>query len=327
MRVQSQWLGKFCGGLMGLLLTQHWAGVLIGIFLGHAYDLYRTQVQFLDDAVRFNKGWQSNAGQTASLQSGFMQTLFFVLGKLAKCDGRVSEAEIAWVEQLMRRLYLNPQQRQEAIRYFNEGKQPTVDVEPLLRDFAQFAVPFGLNALFLELMVECALADGQLHSAEKALLKTCAERLKLPVERVDDFVRRFSQGAAYGRGFGAGGAGAGGPFGGYSTGGAYGSYSYDAGAQYNAGHQGASGGQGSQSRSGVGANQSEALVLAYDTLGVKPSASRAEIKRAYRKLMSKHHPDKLMSRGAPEVMLNLAKEKTQTIQKAYEIISKARDFR
>lgn len=334
MRVQGQWLGKFCGGLMGLLLTQHWAGVLIGLFLGHAYDLYRTQVQFLDDAVRFKKGWQSNQGQSESLQSGFMQTLFFVLGKLAKCDGRVSEAEIAWVEQLMQRLYLNPQQRKEAIRYFNQGKQPEVDVEPLLKDFAQFAVPFGLNALFLELMVECALADGKLHPAEKSMLLTCAERLKLPAARVDDFVRRFSQGgfrqsAGYSAGgqggFGAGSAHSGGGYAGGDYASGY-SSGFHGGANSGAtGGGGQSYGQGRQR--GGGATRSDELALAYDTLGVKPSASKAEIKRAYRKLMSKHHPDKLMSRGAPEVMLNLAKEKTQSIQKAFEIISKARGFR
>lgn len=314
MRVQGQWLGKFCGGLMGLLLTQHWAGVLIGLFLGHAYDLYRTQVQFLDDALRFKKGWRSNQGQSESLQSGFMQTLFFVLGKLAKCDGRVSEAEIAWVEQLMQRLYLNPQQRQEAIRHFNDGKQPEVDVEPLLKDFAQYAVPFGLNALFLELMVECALADGQLHAAEKAMLLTCADRLRLPASRVDDFVRRFTQG-----GFSAGGE-------------RYGS-AHSAGYRNTSSGRASYGSSRGAGSSGAGAQKNSAsprlaeLSMAYDTLGVKSSASRAEIKRAYRKLMSKHHPDKLMSQGAPEVMLNLAKEKTQAIQKAFEIISKARGFR
>ncbi len=63
---------------------------------------------------------------------------------------------------------------------------------------------------------------------------------------------------------------------------------------------------------------------AYAALGVEASASDAEIKRAYRKLMSQNHPDKLSARGVPEDMLKLATEKSQEIQAAYELIRKSR---
>jgi DnaJ like chaperone protein len=53
-------------------------------------------------------------------------------------------------------------------------------------------------------------------------------------------------------------------------------------------------------------------------LGVKPDAGQADIKRAYRRLMSQHHPDKLASKGLPEEMLKVATEKTQEIRAAYE---------
>ena len=51
------------------------------------------------------------------------------------------------------------------------------------------------------------------------------------------------------------------------------------------------------------------------------------MKKAYRKLMSQHHPDKLVSRGLPEEMLKLATEKTQEIKAAYEQIKKERNIR
>lgn len=63
---------------------------------------------------------------------------------------------------------------------------------------------------------------------------------------------------------------------------------------------------------------------AYRALGVSSAASDREIKAAYRKLMSQHHPDKLIAQGVPENMIKLATEKAQEIQAAYQIIEKAR---
>ena len=45
-----------------------------------------------------------------------------------------------------------------------------------------------------------------------------------------------------------------------------------------------------------------------------------EIKRAYRKLMSQHHPDKLIGQGLPEDMIAVATEKAKEIQIAYDLI-------
>ncbi|MDD1630492.1 MAG: co-chaperone DjlA [Methylococcaceae bacterium] len=68
--------------------------------------------------------------------------------------------------------------------------------------------------------------------------------------------------------------------------------------------------------------QKNSLQDAYGVLGLKPSASKAEVKKAYRRLMSQNHPDKLIAKGLPEEMMRLAKEKTQKISKAYETIQK-----
>lgn len=66
------------------------------------------------------------------------------------------------------------------------------------------------------------------------------------------------------------------------------------------------------------------LVEAYRVLGVDQSCSDAELKKAYRKLISQHHPDKLVSKGLPEEMMKIATEKTREIKEAYELIKQSR---
>ncbi|MDF5331727.1 molecular chaperone DjlA, partial [Vibrio parahaemolyticus] len=45
------------------------------------------------------------------------------------------------------------------------------------------------------------------------------------------------------------------------------------------------------------------------------------------KLMNEHHPDKLMAKGLPPEMMNVAKEKSQEIQNAYDLIKKVKGFK
>jgi DnaJ like chaperone protein len=65
----------------------------------------------------------------------------------------------------------------------------------------------------------------------------------------------------------------------------------------------------------------------YAELEVSAGASDAEVTKAYRRQMSRHHPDKLVANGLPESMAEWAKEKTQRIQESYEAIRAARGMR
>lgn len=60
----------------------------------------------------------------------------------------------------------------------------------------------------------------------------------------------------------------------------------------------------------------------YKVLEIDPSASVEEVKKAYRKMAKKFHPDKLQSRDP--ALLKGAQEKFQEVQKAYEAIQKER---
>ena len=68
------------------------------------------------------------------------------------------------------------------------------------------------------------------------------------------------------------------------------------------------------------------LKAAYRSLGVEETDDPATIKQAYRRLLSRHHPDKLVAKGLPEEMMALAAQKTHDIKQAYERIRAARGF-
>jgi DnaJ like chaperone protein len=63
---------------------------------------------------------------------------------------------------------------------------------------------------------------------------------------------------------------------------------------------------------------------AYKALGVSKESTDQEVKRAYRKLMSQYHPDKLMGQGLPEDMIAVATQQAQEVQVAYDLITKSR---
>lgn len=78
-------------------------------------------------------------------------------------------------------------------------------------------------------------------------------------------------------------------------------------------------------RAGGGAAASQAsLDDAYRLLGVDPSIGDDELRKTYRRLMSQHHPDKLVARGLPDEMIQDANAKTQQIKAAYDLIRDSR---
>lgn len=88
------------------------------------------------------------------------------------------------------------------------------------------------------------------------------------------------------------------------------------------------GGEQPGGRAGAGSRgRGLSLDDAYAVLNVSATASDAEVKKAYRRLMSQHHPDKLVSKGLPEEMMALAKEKTQEIRAAYDLVKESRDMK
>jgi DnaJ like chaperone protein len=102
---------------------------------------------------------------------------------------------------------------------------------------------------------------------------------------------------------------------------------FEAELRFRQGQTGQGRGQQSQQQRSSGYSAQQSLADAYKILGCQASDDDKTVKKAYRKLMGENHPDKLVSKGLPKQALELAKNKTQDIQAAYEMIKEKRGMR
>ena len=264
------WWGKMVGGAFGFMLGGP-LGAVLGAALGHGFDKGLTEV---GERLEWAPGDQER------VQTAFFTATFFVMGRVAKADGRVSRDEIRLAEAVMAEMDLDADMRRTAISLFNKGKAGEFPLDDVLADFRRECHGRStLLRMFVEIQLQAAYADGELSREEDELLwHVCA---RLGFTELD--YRRLRRSVEAERHFaGAGGAGA-------------------------------------------GAGPREPSVAdAYAVLGVPRSAGDAEVKKAYRRLLSQHHPDKLVSKGLPEEMMKVAAQKTHEIKLAYERIKRER---
>ena len=266
--IPGHWWGKLIGGILGLMRGGI-TGLFLGAFLGHMVD------RFL-----------SGLGGANKVRDSFFGAMFSTLGHINKSDGRVTNAEIAVAEQLMQRLQLTEAERQRAIRYFQAGKDPDFDLEGTLWKFARNSMlRHELRIMFIELLLEASLSDGELSVAEQAILARSCNVLRIPANVFDAMLRARQANEAF---------------------------------TYNRNQQ-----QQRQQPS----NRGQTLQQSYAALGIKADASAQEIKRAYRKLVSQYHPDKLVSQGLPEEMMEMSKKRVREINAAYDKIKASKGIK
>jgi DnaJ like chaperone protein len=296
-----RWLGKLLGVLIGLLLVRHPVGAFVGLVLGHALDERRRE----GGAAR-SYGPQQHAQ--------WLEGAFAVMGCVAKSDGRVSEDEISAARSVMQMLRLDEAQRQAAIAAYTRGKAPDFELEAVIQRVAGLCRGRpDLRSMFLQLQLLAALAGNDLRGKSREILQKTAAGLGvsgLEFLRMEASARLFHHHAS-----GSGRAG-GGP--GPNPGGGN-------GAGNGSGYGSTSGSGGARRTTTL--SPAERLAAAYATLGVAATEDDAAVTRAYRRQMSQNHPDKLAASGLPPAMMEVAKEKTQRIREAWEIIRDARGLR
>jgi DnaJ like chaperone protein len=79
---------------------------------------------------------------------------------------------------------------------------------------------------------------------------------------------------------------------------------------------------------GAGARSADvALEEAYRVLETTAAASNEEVSKAYRRQLQRHHPDKLKANGLPDSMMAHAKQRTQQIIEAWDLVRERRGIR
>jgi len=80
-------------------------------------------------------------------------------------------------------------------------------------------------------------------------------------------------------------------------------------------------------RSAAGSADARRVDAAYTTLGVDRSSSNDQIKKAYRRLMNKNHPDKLAAANPDQEAISEAERRTREVRGAYEMLKARRSIR
>lgn len=257
---------KFILGLAGFFLFgKSIIAALIGYFIGSS----------IDRAQSYGMGAVNPLGN-AQRQEVFLETLFSLMGKIAKADGIITKDEIAHVEDFMQKMGMAADHRKEAISQFQRGSETGFSTDDAMDHFMSVCgTTLNLKQTLLMYLIVMALADGKLDQSERDVLEHISIRLgysRIQFNQILEMVLNQSH--------------------------------FSSGQNYQ--------------------NSASAIDDAYKALGVTKNNTDQEIKRAYRKLMSQNHPDKLMGQGLPDDMIAVATEKAQEIQVAYDLIKKQR---
>lgn len=276
-----------------MLYWGKWFGALLGLLSGLGFwgVLLGFFVGNMVDATLRTRNKNFFSDQK-SRQALFFCTTFQVMGHLTKSKGRVTEVDIQLATTLMDRMQLHGEARAAAQAAFREGKQNGFPLRKKLQQLRGICLGrVDLIKMFLEIQFQAAFSDGILHPNERQVLYVISEELGISQRQFHQFLNMMESGSQFGN------------------------------TQWQQDRTYSSSGRRSKSA------ETPTLSDACRVLGVSPTDNSSTIKRAYRKLMNENHPDKLIAKGLPPEMMEIAKEKTQKIQTAYDFIKREMGFK
>ncbi|WP_454780217.1 co-chaperone DjlA [Legionella sp. WA2022007384] len=284
--VVSTWWGKILGAFFGYLIDGP-TGAIFGLLVGNFFD--RGLYNYFS-----NPHWLYYTEKRKVIQKVFFEATFSIMGHLAKADGRVSEQELDMARQFMDEMRLSSEQKTLAKHLFNDGKKAQFNLDAVLEHLKKACKDNrDLLRLFIDIQYRAAQADGLGAKKIQILDKIFSKLDFAPLHKQYRFYEDFGT--------------------------SYSSEAPDDTKQQSQQSSSSSHSYSSYSRYNYQPSKTN-MDYAYALLEVSPNASKQEVKKAYRRLLSRNHPDKLIAQGLPQEMIKMANEKTQKIVKAYELI-------
>lgn len=219
----------------------------------------------------------------------FSAALIVVSAAVMKADGKVLKSELDYVKRYFVKNF-GAEVAKEKISILGEVLKQDIPVDKIASQI-RTNMRVAEKRLLLQYMFGIAMSDGELDDSELQLIERISIGIGLSSIEFQSMRMMYSQ--SYQRA---------------SSGGR--SYS----------GSGSAGGSYSRPRT-----QRTSTSSAYTILGVAPSVTDDQLKKAYRKLAIKHHPDKVAHLGEDHV--EAAQDKFQKVQEAYEIVKSSRGLK
>lgn len=277
-------IGKWIGGVLGWVITGNVLGAMAGFFLGSFFDGSSNTVNtgYGQSGYGGSNGYGGTNAYDEGNRNSFLFSMLVLSSYIIRADGRIMHSEMEFVRDFLRR---------------NFGEIAVSEGETILLRLFEEQKRQG-DAVFKE-NIRQACAEMRMHmdySTRLQLLSFLAMIAKADGTVSLEEVQAVREIGSY--------------------------LQIDAVDVESILSMGYSSGRGSERARDRGSERANELSQAYKVLGISPSASNDEVKKAYRQMALKHHPDRVATLG--EDVKQAAEKKFQEINNAKEVIFKAR---